>query len=99
MRPRHFRESARTSALSKRPTAKGKIDLLKLVVVQNDLVDAEFSYIESLWDYWRAVVALERAVAQTTLAATQRTVQDELDNKAEGTDMRIQTACSRNHRR
>jgi cobalt-zinc-cadmium efflux system outer membrane protein len=43
---------------------EGKIDLLELVVVQNDLVDAEFSYIESLWDYWRAVVALERAVAR-----------------------------------
>ncbi len=43
---------------------EGKIDLLKLVVVQNDLVDAEFSYIESLWDYWRAAVALESAVAR-----------------------------------
>ena len=43
---------------------EGKIDLLELVVVQNDLVDAEFSYVESLWDYWRAVVALERAVAR-----------------------------------
>ncbi len=43
---------------------EGKIDLLQLVVVQNDLVDAEFSYIESLWDYWRAAVALERAVAR-----------------------------------
>jgi cobalt-zinc-cadmium efflux system outer membrane protein len=43
---------------------EGKIDLLELVVVQNDLVEAEFSYIDSLWDYWRAAIALERAVGR-----------------------------------
>jgi cobalt-zinc-cadmium efflux system outer membrane protein len=43
---------------------EGKIGLLELVVVQNDLVEAEFSYIETLWDYWRASIALERAVGR-----------------------------------
>jgi len=43
---------------------EGKIDLLELVVVQNDLVEAEFSYVESLWDYRRAAIALERAVGR-----------------------------------
>jgi cobalt-zinc-cadmium efflux system outer membrane protein len=41
---------------------QGKIDLLQLVVVQNDLVTAQLSYLDSLWDYWQAHVALERAV-------------------------------------
>lgn len=43
---------------------EGKIDLLQLVVVQNDLVSAQFSYLDSLWDYWLARTALERAVGQ-----------------------------------
>jgi outer membrane protein TolC len=41
---------------------EGKIDLLQLVVVQNDLVNAQVSYLESLRDYAEAAVALERAV-------------------------------------
>ncbi len=43
---------------------EGKIDLLQLVVVQNDLVNAQFSYLDSLWDYWLARTGLERAVGQ-----------------------------------
>ncbi|MFQ5666193.1 MAG: TolC family protein [Candidatus Binatia bacterium] len=43
---------------------EGKIDLLQLVVVQNDLVTAQFSYLDSLWDYWLARTALERAVGR-----------------------------------
>jgi cobalt-zinc-cadmium efflux system outer membrane protein len=43
---------------------EGKIDLLQLVVVQHDLVNAQFSYLDSLWDYWLARTALERAVGQ-----------------------------------
>ena len=43
---------------------EGKIDLLQLVVVQNDLVSAQFSYLDSLWDYWLARTALERAIGQ-----------------------------------
>jgi cobalt-zinc-cadmium efflux system outer membrane protein len=41
---------------------QGKIDLLQLIVAQNDLVAARLSYIDSLWDYWVARIALERAV-------------------------------------
>ena len=40
---------------------EGKIDLLQVVVVQNDLVSARFSYLDSLWDYRLAHIALERA--------------------------------------
>ena len=43
---------------------EGKIDLLQVVVVQNDLVNAQSSYVDSLWDYWQARTALERAVGQ-----------------------------------
>lgn len=43
---------------------EGKIDLLQVVVVQNDLVNAQFSYVDSLWNYWLARTALERAVGQ-----------------------------------
>ncbi|GIV03758.1 MAG: RND transporter [Fimbriimonadales bacterium] len=43
---------------------EGKIGLLQLVVVQNDLVNAQFSYLDSLRDYWLARTALERAVGQ-----------------------------------
>jgi cobalt-zinc-cadmium efflux system outer membrane protein len=43
---------------------EGKIGLVDLVVVQNDLVGAQLSYLDSLWDYWAAHVALERAVGQ-----------------------------------
>jgi cobalt-zinc-cadmium efflux system outer membrane protein len=43
---------------------EGKIDLLQLVVVQNDLVTARFSYVDSLENYWLARTALERAVGQ-----------------------------------
>jgi cobalt-zinc-cadmium efflux system outer membrane protein len=43
---------------------EGKINLLQLVVVQNDLVNAQFSYVDSLENYWLARTALERAVGQ-----------------------------------
>ena len=43
---------------------EGKIDLLEVVVVQNDLVHAQFSYVDSLLHYWLARTALERAVGQ-----------------------------------
>jgi cobalt-zinc-cadmium efflux system outer membrane protein len=43
---------------------EGKIGLLQLVVVQNDLVNAQFSYVDSLLHYWSARTALERAVGQ-----------------------------------
>ncbi|HEV8715237.1 MAG TPA: TolC family protein [Candidatus Binatia bacterium] len=43
---------------------EGKINLLQVVVVQNDLVNAQFSYVDSLWNYWLAHTALERAVGQ-----------------------------------
>ena len=43
---------------------EGKIDLLQLIVVQNDMVATERSYLDSLWDYWLARIALERAVGQ-----------------------------------
>lgn len=43
---------------------QGKIDLLQLIVVQNELVGARLSYLDSLWDYWVARVALEKAVGQ-----------------------------------
>ena len=43
---------------------EGKIDLLQVVVVQNDLVNAQFSYVDSVWNYWQARIALERAVGQ-----------------------------------
>lgn len=44
---------------------EGKVDLLQLVVVQNDLVSAQSSYLDSLRDYWLARSALERAVGQS----------------------------------
>jgi cobalt-zinc-cadmium efflux system outer membrane protein len=40
----------------------GKINLLQLVVVQNDLVGAEISYLDALWDYWSARTNLEFAI-------------------------------------
>lgn len=43
---------------------EGKIDLLQVVVVQNDLVNTQFSYVDSLWNYWFARTALERAIGQ-----------------------------------
>lgn len=43
---------------------EGKIDLFQVVVVQNDLFSAQFSYVDSLWNYWLARTALERAVGQ-----------------------------------
>jgi len=43
---------------------EGKIDLLQVVVVQNDLFNAQFSYLDSLSDYWSARTALEQAVGQ-----------------------------------
>lgn len=45
----------------------GKIDLLQVVVVQNDLVQAQLSYIDALENYWLAYAALERAVGQDDL--------------------------------
>lgn len=44
---------------------EGKIGLLQLVVVQNDLVATQLSYLESLWDYWRSRIALERAIGRS----------------------------------
>ena len=43
---------------------EGKIDLLSLISGQNDLIDAELSYLGSLWDYWLGHVALERAIGR-----------------------------------
>lgn len=43
---------------------EGKLGLLQLVVVQNDLVNAQSSYADSLSDYWAARTALERAIGQ-----------------------------------
>ncbi|MGH7818776.1 MAG: TolC family protein [Candidatus Binatia bacterium] len=43
----------------------GKIDLLRLASGENDLIDAELSYLGSISDYWVAQVALERAVGST----------------------------------
>ncbi|MBI3796204.1 MAG: TolC family protein [Deltaproteobacteria bacterium] len=43
---------------------EGKIGLFQVVVVQNDLVNAQFSYTDSLSDYWAARTALERALGQ-----------------------------------
>ncbi len=40
---------------------EGQINLLQLVVVQNNLITAQLSYIEALSAYWQARVALERA--------------------------------------
>lgn len=40
----------------------GKINLLQLVVVQNDLVNAELSYLDSLAEFWTSWVGLEYAV-------------------------------------
>ncbi|MCS6925245.1 MAG: TolC family protein [Candidatus Binatia bacterium] len=42
----------------------GKIDLLQVVVVQNDLVQAQLFYLDALENYWLAHAALERAVGQ-----------------------------------
>jgi cobalt-zinc-cadmium efflux system outer membrane protein len=44
----------------------GEIGLLQLIVVENDLVAANSSYLDSLWDYWVARIAVE-TVAGTTL--------------------------------
>ncbi len=41
---------------------EGKIDLLHVIVVQHELVNAHLSYLESLLNYWLARTALERAV-------------------------------------
>lgn len=40
---------------------EGKMNLLQLVVVQNDLINAQLSYVDSLAASWQARVALERA--------------------------------------
>ena len=40
---------------------EGKMNLLQLVVVQNDLITAQLSYVDSLASYWQARAALERA--------------------------------------
>ena len=40
----------------------GKIDLLQLVVVQNDLVRADLSYLDALWEYRVARTNLEFAI-------------------------------------
>ncbi len=41
---------------------EGKIDLLEMTVVQNDLNEARASYLESLSDYWLSRIAVERAI-------------------------------------
>lgn len=43
---------------------EGKIDLLRLISGQNDLIDAELSSLGSVSDYWTAHVALERAIGR-----------------------------------
>ena len=40
---------------------EGQINLLQLVVVQNNLITAQLSYIDALTAYWQARIALERA--------------------------------------
>jgi len=40
---------------------EGQINLLQLVVVQNNLITAQLSYIDALNTYWQARTALERA--------------------------------------
>jgi outer membrane protein TolC len=40
----------------------GKTDLLQLIVAENDLVAADSSYFDSLWDYWVARISIEAAV-------------------------------------
>jgi cobalt-zinc-cadmium efflux system outer membrane protein len=42
----------------------GKIDLLQLIVVENDLVASRLSYLDTQRDYWAARIALERAVGE-----------------------------------
>ena len=44
----------------------GEIGLLQLIVVENDLVAANSSYLDSLWDYWVARIGVE-TVTGTTL--------------------------------
>jgi cobalt-zinc-cadmium efflux system outer membrane protein len=43
---------------------EGKIGLLDALMVQDDMVKAQSSYVDTLWDYWQARTALERAVGQ-----------------------------------
>lgn len=43
---------------------EGKIDLLDALMVQDDMVKAQSSYVDTLWEYWQARTALERAVGQ-----------------------------------
>jgi outer membrane protein, heavy metal efflux system len=50
----------------------GKIDLLQLVVVENDLVASRLSYLDTQRDYWTARIALERAVGQPLEEGTDR---------------------------
>ena len=40
---------------------EGQINLLQLVVVQNNLITAQLSYIDALTAYWQSRIALERA--------------------------------------
>jgi outer membrane protein TolC len=40
----------------------GKIDLFQLIVVQNDLVSAQLSYLDALARFRQAEVDLERAI-------------------------------------
>lgn len=50
----------------------GKIDLLQFVVVQNDLVSAQLSYVDSLAAFRQAEVNLERAVGTPLTAGVSR---------------------------
>jgi cobalt-zinc-cadmium efflux system outer membrane protein len=40
----------------------GKTGLIELIVAENDLVAANSSYLDSLWDYWVARIAVETTV-------------------------------------
>ena len=48
---------------------EGKIGLLEMTVVQNDLIEARASYLESLSDYWLSRFALERAIGGSPFQA------------------------------
>ncbi len=55
---------------------EGKIDLLELTVVQNDLVEARAAYLESLSEYWLSRIALERAIGASPFDDSTQDVPD-----------------------
>jgi cobalt-zinc-cadmium efflux system outer membrane protein len=50
----------------------GKMNLIELITVQNDLVNARLSYLDSQRDYWLARAELERAVGQPLAVVVDR---------------------------